>query len=153
ERRSPAGRRPWPTPAARPSWSAANATTASTTGTPQHRSRSNRRRAGYPETGTSGSEGGRAEKDQPRLAPRRSADPTQTLKNGLTAKPPQPATLADLQALLDAFTSYYNHQRPHKSLPHHATPAVAYTTRPKAAPGNRTADTHDRIRTDRIWGV
>jgi len=74
----------------------------------------------------------------------------QTLKNWLAAQAPQPATLAQLQALLDTFTTVYNHQRPHRSLPHRSTPAAAYTARPKAAPGNRTADTHDRIRTDRL---
>ena len=72
----------------------------------------------------------------------------QTLKNWLRAQNPQPATLAELQAQLDAFTRYY--QRPHKSLPHRSTPATAYTARPKAAPGNRSADTHDRVRTDII---
>jgi transposase InsO family protein len=74
----------------------------------------------------------------------------QTLKNWLTAQHPQPATLGELQALLDTFTGYYNTRRPHRSLPRHATPAVAYTTRPKAAPGNRDTDTHDRVRTDRV---
>jgi Integrase core domain len=74
----------------------------------------------------------------------------QTLKNWLAAQSPQPATLTQLQALLNAFTSYYNTQRPHRSLPHRCTPATAYTTRPKAAPGNRTADTHNRVRTDRL---
>src|SRR5215831_1254360 len=74
----------------------------------------------------------------------------QTLKNWLTAQHPQPATLAQLQALLDAFTSYYNTQRPHRSLPHQATPAVIYAARPKAAPGSRTAGTHDRVRTDKV---
>ena len=74
----------------------------------------------------------------------------QTLKKWLAAQPAQPATLAQLQALLDAFTSIYNHQRPHRSLPHRATPATAYAARPKAAPGDRAADTHDRVRTDRI---
>jgi transposase InsO family protein len=49
----------------------------------------------------------------------------QTLKNWLTAQAPQPATLAQLQALLDAFTSYYNRQRPHKSLPGLIPPAAA----------------------------
>jgi hypothetical protein len=73
------------------------------------------------------------EKDQPKLAPRRPADPTQTLKKWLAAQAPQPATLAQLQAQLDAFTSYYNTHRPHKSLPGRATPA-AYTARPKATP-------------------
>jgi transposase InsO family protein len=74
----------------------------------------------------------------------------QTLKNWLAAQDPQPAGLAALQALLDTFTAIYNHQRPHRSLPHRATPATAYTARPKAAPGNRDTDTHDRVRTDRI---
>jgi len=74
----------------------------------------------------------------------------QTLKNWLAAQHPQPATLAQLQALIDTFTTYYNTCRPHRSLAHRATPAVAYTARPKAAPGSRAADTHDRVRTDII---
>src|SRR5262249_45557957 len=59
----------------------------------------------------------------------------QTLKKWLRAQPAQPTDLAALQALLDTFTSYYNHQRPHRSLPHRAAPATAYAARPKAAPG------------------
>jgi hypothetical protein len=47
-------------------------------------------------------------------------------------------------------TAYYNHQRPHRALPHRGTPAVAYAARPKAVPGDRTADTHDRVRADII---
>src|SRR6516162_4042752 len=74
----------------------------------------------------------------------------QTLKNWLRAQHPQPATLAQLQALLDAFSRYYNHQRPHRSLPHRATPATAYQARPKAAPGDRSTDSHNRVRTDKI---
>jgi len=74
----------------------------------------------------------------------------QTLKNWLAAQDPQPATLAQLQALLDAFSSYYNTRRPHKSLPGRATPAAAYAARGKATPGDRSADTHDRVRTDKI---
>jgi hypothetical protein len=74
----------------------------------------------------------------------------QTLKNWLRAQPDQPATLAELQALLDAFTVTYNTRRPHRSLPHRATPAAAYAARPKAVPGDRSADTHDRVRTDRV---
>ena len=73
----------------------------------------------------------------------------QTLQKWLRAQPPA-ATLADLQAQLDAFTSYYNTRRPHRSLPHRCTPATAYAARPKATPGDRTADTHDRVRRDRI---
>ena len=74
----------------------------------------------------------------------------QTLKNWLAAQDPQPADLAALQALLDTFTRIYNHQRPHRSLPHRATPATAYAARPKALPGDRSADSHDRVRTDKI---
>jgi hypothetical protein len=49
------------------------------------------------------------------------------------------------------FTDEYNHRRPHRSLPHRATPATAYHARPKAAPGtDRTNDTHDRVRHDTI---
>ena len=74
----------------------------------------------------------------------------QTLKKWLSAQPAQPATLAGLQHLLGTFTSIYNDQRPHRSLPHRATPATAYASRPKAVPGDRTTDTHDRVRTDRV---
>jgi transposase InsO family protein len=73
----------------------------------------------------------------------------QTLKKWLARQPPA-ATLADLQAQLDAFTATSNQRRPHRSLPHRATPATAYTARPKAVPGDRTADTHHRVRRDRI---
>ena len=65
-------------------------------------------------------------------------------------QPDQPATIAELQTLLDRFADDYNHRRPHRSLPHRATPATAYTARPKATPGDRDADTHDRVRHDRI---
>ncbi len=42
-------------------------------------------------------------------------------------------------------------QRPHRSLKHRATPATAYTARPKATPStNRSSDTHDRVRTDKV---
>jgi transposase InsO family protein len=58
----------------------------------------------------------------------------QTLKKWLTAQPPA-ATLAGLQAQLDAFTETYNTRRPHRTLAHRSTPATAYAARPKAAPG------------------
>ena len=75
----------------------------------------------------------------------------QTLKKWLRAQPGQPATIADLQALLELFLTQYNQHRPHRSLPHRATPATAYTARPKATPSaDRDRDTHDRVRTDRI---
>jgi transposase InsO family protein len=75
----------------------------------------------------------------------------QTMKKWLRAQPQQPATIADLQILLNRFVDEYNHRRPHRSLPHRATPATVYTARPKATPSaDRSNDTHDRVRTDRI---
>jgi transposase InsO family protein len=72
----------------------------------------------------------------------------QTLKRWLTGQPPT-ATIDELQPQLDAFLDEYNHRRPHRSLPHRATPAVIYTSRPKADPATRI-DTHNRVRTDRV---
>jgi transposase InsO family protein len=74
----------------------------------------------------------------------------QTMKKWLRAQPVQPHTLAELQSLIDTFIDEYNNRRPHRSLPHRATPATAYNARPKAGPGDRTSDSHDRVRTDRI---
>jgi transposase InsO family protein len=75
----------------------------------------------------------------------------QTMKKWLRAQPDQPATIADLQALLDRFVTEYNQHRPHRSLPHRATPATLYDTMPKATPqGSRDAETHDRVRHDRV---
>jgi hypothetical protein len=75
----------------------------------------------------------------------------QTMKNWLHAQPAQPATITELQALLDRFRVAYNQHRPHRSLPHRATPATLYDTLPKALPGpSRDADSHDRIRHDRV---
>ena len=75
----------------------------------------------------------------------------QTLKKWLRAQPEQPTTIAELQTLLDEFAEIYNHHRPHRSLPHHATPATRYLTLPKATPsGDRSTDTHNRTRRDKI---
>jgi len=74
----------------------------------------------------------------------------QTLKSWLRAQPFQPTSLEQLQALLDTFVSLYNHQRPHRSLPHRATPAVTYHTLPKASPADHHGDPHWRIRHDII---
>jgi transposase InsO family protein len=72
----------------------------------------------------------------------------QTLKKHLIALP-RAATLTELQSQIDDFVAEYNHRRPHCSLPHRATPATAYTARPKARPGERL-DAHRRVRTDRV---
>jgi hypothetical protein len=74
------------------------------------------------------------------------------MKKWLAAQPTQPTTIATLQTLLDTFVGHYNNHRGHKSLPHRATPAKAYTARPKATPSDvdRAGDTHDRVRRDKI---
>jgi transposase InsO family protein len=75
----------------------------------------------------------------------------QTMKKWLRAQPDQPATIAELQALIDRFCIEYNTARPHRSLEHRATPAAAYAARPKATPDtDRANDTHDRVRTDKV---
>jgi len=72
-----------------------------------------------------------------------------TLKRWLRARSAQPETLADLQALLDNFTAYYNHQRPHRSL-RRTIPAAAYAGRRKANRSDRVGDTHDRVRAEYV---
>lgn len=74
-----------------------------------------------------------------------------TMKKWLAAQPAQPTTIADLQTLIDTFRDTYNQHRPHRSLPHRAAPATTYAARPKATPSSdRTGDTHDRVRRDRV---
>jgi transposase InsO family protein len=73
----------------------------------------------------------------------------QTLKKWLTAQTPQPITLTQLQTLLDVFTSYYNTQRPHRSL-QGKTPTQAYQARTKAEPKTTDSNQHWRVRTDKI---
>lgn len=72
----------------------------------------------------------------------------QTLKKWLAAQPAH--NLSQLQETIDAFCSDYNQHRPHRSLPHHATPSSRYQSLPKAAPGSRELDAHRRVRHDRI---
>ncbi len=50
----------------------------------------------------------------------------QTLKKWLTGQP-RATTITELQTQLDTFLDIYNHHRPHRSMPHQATPATAYT--------------------------
>lgn len=71
----------------------------------------------------------------------------QTLKRWLTARP-RPATLTELQELLDQFTTWYNHDRPHRSIGRR-TPAVAYAALPKATP-HTPAQPEWRTRTDKV---
>ena len=75
----------------------------------------------------------------------------QTLKKWLRAQPTQPATIGELQTLLDLFVDEYNQRRPHRSLPHRAIPAALYDSMPKALRGPVTdPTTHDRVRHDRV---
>jgi transposase InsO family protein len=75
----------------------------------------------------------------------------QTMKNWLRAATPQPTTIAELQQLLNQFANEYNNDRPHRSLPHRATPATIYQRLPKATPtGTRDTDAHQRVRRDRV---
>lgn len=74
----------------------------------------------------------------------------QTMKKWLTAATPAD-TLQQLQHDIDAFREHYNQHRPHRSLPHHATPATRYQGLPKATPSTATTDSaHHRVRHDRI---
>lgn len=73
----------------------------------------------------------------------------QTLKRFL-AKRPRASSIAELQAQLDAFRSYYNQRRPHRSLAGR-TPLVAFHARIKARPAASSATiTHFRIRQDKV---
>jgi hypothetical protein len=58
----------------------------------------------------------------------------QTMKKWLATQPDRPATIAQLQALLDGFVEECNHRRPHRSLEHRATPATVYTSLPQGHP-------------------
>jgi transposase InsO family protein len=74
----------------------------------------------------------------------------QTLKKWL-AKQPAAATLVELQAQLDAFTGYYNTDRPHRAVGR-CTPAQAWAARPRALPTRRgiQISDHFRVRKDRV---
>jgi transposase InsO family protein len=71
----------------------------------------------------------------------------QTLKRFLAARP-LPATIDDLQQLLAEFQTWYNTQRPHRSVGRR-TPAQAYNALPKATPtGPHRSEW--RSRTDKV---
>ena len=74
----------------------------------------------------------------------------QTLQKWLAARP-SAATLTGLQQQLDAFTAYYNTQRPHRGIGRQ-TPQAAWHARPRAIParqGIRISE-HYRVRRDRV---
>ena len=74
----------------------------------------------------------------------------QTMKRWL-AKRPAPASVAELQVMLDTFAAYYNTVRPHRAIGRR-TPAEAFGSRPKAAPsGPRlVVPPHYRVRRDKV---
>jgi len=73
----------------------------------------------------------------------------QTLKKFLEHQDP-PATIAELQALLDRFAVYYNDVRPHRALGRRP-PGVAYRARTKARPSREPIDVEGyRVRHDKV---
>jgi transposase InsO family protein len=77
----------------------------------------------------------------------------QTLKRWLGAQDPA-ADVAQLQAQLDGFRTYYNEVRPHRAIGRR-TPAEAYVARPKATPTGPglAAPPHVRVRRDKVDAV
>jgi transposase InsO family protein len=73
----------------------------------------------------------------------------QTLKRWLGARP-RPATIGELQTLLDTFRAIYNTQRIHRAHPGRRTPQQAYLARPKASPNGAAPLEHFRIRHDTV---
>ncbi len=71
----------------------------------------------------------------------------QTLKRWLAARP-RPATITELQTLLEQFQHWYNTDRPHRAIGRR-TPAQAYTALPKATPSTNP-EPEWRTRTDRV---
>ena len=75
----------------------------------------------------------------------------QTMKKWLGARS-RARTLADLQAQVDEFRSYYNEIRPHRAIGRRP-PALAYAARPKAVPHDGPLDASQfRVRRDVIDG-
>ena len=68
----------------------------------------------------------------------------QTLKKWLRAQPNQPATIGDLQILIDAFLGEYNHHRPHRSLPPPSHPRDRLHDPPEGHPRQRPQRRHPR---------
>jgi len=72
----------------------------------------------------------------------------QTQKKWLRAHP-KAHTLAQLQRLLDEFSTYYNNSRRHRGIDRRV-PIDAFNTRPKAFPTGYHIPPHYRVRTDTI---
>jgi transposase InsO family protein len=66
------------------------------------------------------------------------------------SRPHHPQTCGKVERFQQTLKEY-NHRRPHRSLPHRATPAAVYDSLPKALPReSRDRDTHDRVRHDKV---
>ena len=74
----------------------------------------------------------------------------QTLKKHLATRAPA-SSIAELQAQIDAFVTYYNTTRPHRSLGGR-TPRAAYLAKPKAVPIGSPAGKDNRVRHDKVDG-
>jgi transposase InsO family protein len=72
----------------------------------------------------------------------------QTLKRYLVRQA-SPLSLAHLQLQLDAFSNYYNQQRPHRALAGN-TPLFAFNARLKAKPDPAQSPTRYRVRKDKV---
>lgn len=72
----------------------------------------------------------------------------QTLKKRLAKQEPA-TTLAELQAQLDGFRTYYNEVRPHRAIGRRP-PAEVYAARPKDHPRGPLIESTYRVRKDRI---
>lgn len=72
----------------------------------------------------------------------------QTLKRFLT-KQPAVHTIEELQAQIDWFTDYYNHQRPHRAK-NRKPPKTAFESRDKARPQPTASLQGVRVRQDRV---
>ena len=73
----------------------------------------------------------------------------QTLKNWLRANPGARPRSPGYKPCSSTFVEIYNQQRPHRSLPHRATPATAYAARRQGRPRRRPHRRHPRPRPHR----
>jgi len=74
----------------------------------------------------------------------------QTLKRYLDKQKPA-RSMAELQRQVDRFVAAYNEERPHRARGL-VTPKAAFDALDKARPGDPVAETHFRVRTDKVDG-
>lgn len=76
----------------------------------------------------------------------------QTLKRWLRARD-TPASLDELNTLLEQFRVYYNTERRHRALAHHSTPAQAFAATERARPASRPLPAPVRVSTRVVHGA